>query len=76
MLGPVLFNLFIDDIALRVRNRYVDCDMLADYTTLHITGKDILQIRNNVIIIIDKLCIMLFSGVPKLIALYNILHIF
>ena len=31
-----------------MKNTFVDCDMLADDTTLHTSGKDILQIRSNV----------------------------
>ena len=42
---PVLFNLFINDLPLQVKNISVDCDMLADDTRLHTPGKDILQIR-------------------------------
>ena len=30
-----------------MKNIYVDCDMLADDTTLHTSGKDIPQIRSN-----------------------------
>ena len=46
-MGPVLFSLFIIDLLLHVKNRSVDCDMLADDTTLHTSGKNILQIRSN-----------------------------
>jgi len=45
VLGPIRFSLFINDLALHVKNRSVDCDTLADDTTLHTSGKDILQIR-------------------------------
>ena len=47
ILGPILFNLFINDLPLHVKNISVDCDMLADDTTLHTSGTDILQIRSN-----------------------------
>ena len=47
VLGPILFSLFINDLPLHVKNIYVDCDMLADDTTLHTSGKDIMQIRSN-----------------------------
>ena len=47
VLGPILFSLFINDFPLHVKNIPVDCDMLADDTTLHTSGKDILQIRSN-----------------------------
>ena len=47
VLGPVRFSLFINDLALHVKNRSVDCDTLADDTTLHTSGTDILRIRSN-----------------------------
>ena len=47
ILGPILFSLFINDLPLHVKDISVDCDMLADDTTLHTSGKDIMQIRNN-----------------------------
>ena len=46
-MGPILFSLFINDLPLHVKNTSVDCDMLADDTTLHTSGKGIMQIRNN-----------------------------
>ena len=47
VLGPILFSLFISDLPLHVKDISVDCDMLVDDTTLHTSGKDIMQIRNN-----------------------------
>ena len=47
VLGPVLFSLFINDLPLHVKDISVDCDMPADDTTVHTSGKDILQIRSN-----------------------------
>jgi hypothetical protein len=47
VLGPILFSLFINDLPLHVKNISVNCDMLADDTTLHTSGKDMLQIRDN-----------------------------
>ena len=44
---PILFTLFINDLPLHVKDISVDCDMLADDTTLHTSGKDIMQIRSN-----------------------------
>ena len=46
-MGRILFSLFISDLPLHVKNISVDCDMLADDTTLHTSGKDIMQIRSN-----------------------------
>ena len=48
VLEPFLFSLFINDLPLNVKHIYVDYDMLADDTTLHTSGKDILQIRSNI----------------------------
>ena len=47
LLGPILFSLFINDLPLHMKNISVDCDMLADDTTLHTSVKDISQIRSN-----------------------------
>ena len=47
VLGPILFSLFINDLPLHVKDISVDCDMLADDTTLYTSGKDIMQIRSN-----------------------------
>ena len=47
VLGPILFSLFINDLPSHVKDISVDCDMLADDTTLHTSGKDIMQIRSN-----------------------------
>ena len=41
VLGPILFSHFINDLQLHVQNISVDCDMLADDTILHTSGKDI-----------------------------------
>ena len=43
VLGPILFSIFINDLPLHVTNISVACDMLADDTTLHTSGKDIMQ---------------------------------
>ena len=47
VLGPILFSLFINDFPLHMKDISVDCDMLADDTTLHTSEKDITQIRSN-----------------------------
>ena len=46
-MGPILFSFFINDLPLHVKKLSVDCDMLADDTTLHTSGKDIMHIRSN-----------------------------
>ena len=45
VLGPILFSIFINDLPLHVTNISVACDMLADDTTLHTSGKDIKQVE-------------------------------
>ena len=46
VLGPILFSIFINDLLLHVTNISVACDMLADDTTLHTSGKDIMQVEH------------------------------
>ena len=48
VLGTNSFSLSINQLPLQVQNISADCDMLADDTTLHTSGKNILQIRSNV----------------------------
>ena len=48
VLGPMLFSLFINDLPLHVKHISAGCNMLADDTTLHTSGKDHLQIRSNI----------------------------
>ena len=43
----LFFCLFINDLPLHVKDISLDCDMLAHDTTLHTSGKDIMQIRSN-----------------------------
>ena len=56
-MGPILFSLFISDLPLHVKDISVDCDMLADDTTLHTSGKDITQIRSNMQDSLDQVSI-------------------
>ena len=42
IMGPVPFYLFVNDLPLHVENISVDCDILADDATLHMSRKDIL----------------------------------
>ena len=42
VLGPILFSIFNNDLPLHVTNISVACDMLADDTTLHTSGRDIM----------------------------------
>ena len=47
-LGPSLSVCLSVSLSLSVKDIAVDCDMLADDTTLHTSGKDIMQIRSSV----------------------------
>ena len=57
VLGLILFSLFINDLPLHVKSISVDCDMLADDTTLHPSGKYIVQIRSNMQDSLDQVSI-------------------
>ena len=46
VLGPILFSIFINDLPVHVTNTSVTCDMLADDTTLHKSGEDIIQVEH------------------------------
>ena len=46
VVGPFLFSIFINDLPLHVTNISVACDMLADDTTPHTSGKDIMQVEH------------------------------
>ena len=45
VLGPVLFCIYINDLPLHIPSNSADCHMLADNTTLHTTGKCVVQIQ-------------------------------
>ena len=45
MLGPSLFILLIHGLPLQVKNISADCDMMADDTIFHTSGKNTLQIK-------------------------------
>ena len=40
VLGPVVFSIFINDLPLHVKSISVDCEVLADDTTLHTSGEE------------------------------------
>ena len=46
VLGPILFSIFINDLPVHVTNISVTCDMLADDTTFHTSGKYIIQVEH------------------------------
>ena len=41
ILGPLLFNLFINDLPLSLHSTTTDCEMFADDTSLHTANKDL-----------------------------------
>ena len=46
VLGPLLFNLFINDMPLHIEDDKVDCDLFADDATLHTPDKNIHAVNN------------------------------
>ena len=48
VLGPVLFCIYINDLPLQIPSNSAEWHMLADDTTLHTTGKNVVQIRISV----------------------------
>ena len=46
VLGPLLFCLFINDLPMNITNPAVICEMFADDTSLHTSGKEAKEIEN------------------------------
>ena len=44
-MGPVLFCICVNDLPLHIPSNSAECHMLADDTTLHTTGKSVVQIQ-------------------------------
>ena len=47
ILRPIRFSLCMNVLPLHVQTISVDCNVLADDTTLHTSGRDILQIKSS-----------------------------
>ena len=47
ILGPILFSLFVNDMPLHISNENTTCEMFADDSTLHYSGKSITEISNS-----------------------------
>jgi len=45
ILGPLLFNIFINDLPLALTDSNLNCDMFADDNTLHASGKTIHEVE-------------------------------
>ena len=54
VLGPVLFCIYINDLPLHIPPHSAERHMLADDTTLHTTGKSIMQIQTTLQLCLDR----------------------
>ena len=55
VLGPVLFYIYINDLPLHKPSNSAECHMLADDTTLHTTGKSVVQIQKTPQLCLDRI---------------------
>ena len=54
---PALFCIYINDIPLHIPLHSAECHMLADDTTLHATGKSIVQIQKQLQLCLDRISV-------------------
>ena len=57
VLGPVLFCIYINDLPLHIPSNSAECHMLADDTTLHTTGKSVVQIQKTLQLCLDRISV-------------------
>ena len=57
VLGPVLFCIHINDLPLDIPSKSAECHMLADDTTLHTTGKSVVQIQKTLQFCFDRISV-------------------
>ena len=57
VLGPVLFCIHINDLPLDIPSNSAECPMLADDTTLHTTGKSVVQIQKTLRLCLDNISV-------------------
>ena len=57
VLGPVLFCIYINALPLHIPSNSAECYMLADDTTLHTTGKSIVQIQKTLQLCLDRISV-------------------
>ena len=55
--GPELFCIYINDLPLHIPSNSAECHMLADDTTLHTTGKSVVQIQRMLQLCLDNISV-------------------
>ena len=55
VLGPVLFCIYINELPLYIPSNSAECHMFADDTTLHTTGKSVVQIQKTLQLCLDRI---------------------
>ena len=56
-MGRVLFCIYINDLPLQISSSSAEYQMLADDTTLHTTGKSVLQIQKTLQLCLDRISV-------------------
>ena len=57
-MGPVLFCIYINDLPLHILSHSAEChNMLADDTTLHTTGRSVVQIQKTLQLCLDRISV-------------------
>ena len=56
-MGPVLFCIYINDLPLHIPSNTAEWHMLADDTTLHTTGKSVVQIQKTLQLCLDRISV-------------------
>ena len=57
VLGPVLFCIYINDLPLHIPSNFAECHMPTDDTTLHTTGKGVVQIQKTLQLCLDGISV-------------------